>query len=75
MLHFNWTTEEALKSDVCLPSVTLQVDLTEADLIPNVLLEGRHPTSTSQEQGGHSQCLVSTSILITLGIRHLKYKP
>lgn len=44
MLHFNWTTEEALKSDVCLPSVTLQVDLTEADLIPNVLLEGRHPT-------------------------------
>lgn len=51
MLHFNWTTEEALKSDLCLPSVTVQVDLTEADLIAHVLLEGRHPTPTSQAQG------------------------
>lgn len=51
MLHFNWTIEEALKSDLCLPSVTVQVDMTKADFIPNVLLEGRHPTPTSQAQG------------------------
>lgn len=54
MTYFNWTTEEALKSDLCLPSATVQVDLAEADFIPNVLLEGRDPTPTSQAQGGHS---------------------
>lgn len=75
MLQFNWTTEETLKSDLCFPSVTVQVDLTEADLTLNVLLEGRHPTPTSQAQGGHSPCLVSTSFLITVAIRHLKHKP
>lgn len=66
----DWTTEWGLKSDLCLASVTVQVDLTEADLIPNVLLAGRHPTPASQAQGGHSLCLVSTSLLITLGIMH-----
>lgn len=50
MLQFNWTTEEALKSDLCLPSATVQVDLTEADFISSTLLEGRHPTPTSQAQ-------------------------
>lgn len=72
MLQFNWTTEEALKSDLCLPSVTVQVDLTEAGSLQTCcwrapLQPARHKVDTL--------CLVSTSFLIIVAIRHLKHKP
>lgn len=71
MLHFNWATEEDLKSDLCLPSVTVQVDLMKLSSsqmccwkADTLLQPARHKLDIL--------CLVSTSFLITLDIRHLK---